>query len=94
MSSDDRKIRPNARQRAEEERLKKAGSTLSRVEAEAESLGTSSFARVANRAKDHLAAEDIDPHDPVEVWGTRIGRFAGAIFAIILILWLINHFTR
>ena len=79
--------------KAEERRLE-AERALRRVDMEAESLGSSTLARTANRAKDHLGASDVNPDDPIEVWGTRIGRIGGAIFAIILVLWLINHFTR
>lgn len=84
---------PNREERrtAKEEEAKRA---LARVDAEGETLGSSSFARTANKARDHFNATDSDPDDPIEVWGTRIGRIGGAIFAIILVLWLINHFTR
>lgn len=79
---------------ATDKKQREAEQALRRVSNEGESLGTSSFARVANNAKDHLGAAEIDENDPIELWGTRIGRIAGAIFAIILVLWLINHFTR
>jgi hypothetical protein len=84
---------PNREDRhtAKEEEAKRA---LERVETEGETLGTSSFARTANKARDHFGAADSDQTDPMEIWGTRIGRIGGAIFAIILVLWLINHFTR
>lgn len=90
MTQDDKQTpaqRENARQREAEQ-------TLKRVEMEGEALGTSSFARTANKAKGHFAAEDADADDPIEKWGTRIGRGAGAIFAIILVIWLVDHFTR
>lgn len=32
---------------------------------------------LASRSVDYLAARDRDQHDPIEVWGTRIGRWAG-----------------
>ncbi len=68
--------------------------SLKRVDMDSEAIGTSTLARAAGRAKSHLDGSDVDPNDPIEVWGTRIGRSAGAIFAIILVLWLISHFTR
>lgn len=79
---------------SQNDRQREAEQALRRVDIEGEALGASSFARTANKAKDHLGASDIDPEDPIELWGTRIGRIGGAIFAIILVLWLINHFTR
>lgn len=83
-----------SRESKDEARRREAERTLRRVDMEAEALGTSTLARTANRARDHLNASDADPDDPIEVWGTRIGRIGGAIFAIILVLWLISHFTR
>ncbi|WP_316861902.1 hypothetical protein [uncultured Cohaesibacter sp.] len=83
-----------SRQQRNDARQQQAERALKRVEMEGEALGTSAFARTANKAKDHLGAADMDRNDPIEVWGTRIGRIGGAIFAIILVLWLVNHFTR
>lgn len=77
-----------------EKRQRKAEQVLRQVEMDSEALGTSSFARTANKTKRHLGGADADQQDPIEVWGTRIGRIGGAIFAIFLVLWLINHFTR
>ena len=77
-----------------DKRQREAERVLRQVEMDSEALGTSSFARTANKAKNHLGGADADQQDPIEVWGTRIGRIGGAIFAIILVVWLINHFTR
>ncbi|WP_319533769.1 hypothetical protein [uncultured Cohaesibacter sp.] len=90
MADDDKQTR----QQRDEARQREAEQALSRVEMEGEALGASSFARSANKAKGHFTAQDVDPDDPVEKWGTRIGRGAGAIFAIILVIWLVDHFTR
>ncbi|SNY90643.1 hypothetical protein SAMN04515647_0814 [Cohaesibacter sp. ES.047] len=89
--ADDHNQTPQTRQDA---RQKEAEQVLRRVEMEGEAIGMSSFARTANKAKDHFAAGDTDADDPIEKWGTRIGRGAGAIFAIILVIWLVDHFTR
>ena len=85
---------PKTRQQRQNDKASQAERALARVDTEGEALGTSAFARTANRARDHLGAHDADPNDPIEVWGTRIGRIGGAIFAIFLVLWLISHFTR
>ena len=82
------------RQERQDDKVAQAERALSRVDTEGEALGTSAFARTAKRAKDHLGANDADPDDPIEIWGTRIGRIGGAIFAIFLVLWLVSHFTR
>ena len=83
-----------SRKDREDARRMQAERALVRVDMEGEALGTSAFARSANKAKNHLGAQDADPDDPIEVWGTRIGRIGGAIFAVVLVLWLVNHFSR
>lgn len=77
-----RKKHPKEQQR--EEALK----ALDRVQAESETIVGSTFVRMADRAKGHLSAADKDKDDQIEVWGTRIGRGAGVIFAIGLVIYL------
>ena len=77
-----RKKHPKEKQR--EEALK----ALDRVQAESETIVGSTFVRMADRAKYHLSAADKDNDDQIEVWGTRIGRGAGVIFAIGLVIYL------
>ncbi len=62
---------------------------LDRVEAESETIGSSSFVRMARQAQNHFGAADKDGLDAAEIWGTRIGRTAGLIFAIGLLIYLI-----
>nr|WP_321455325.1 hypothetical protein [uncultured Cohaesibacter sp.] len=85
---------PKTRLDRQNDKAEEAQRILDRVDMEGEALGTSTLARTANRAKAHLGAQDVDPNDPIEVWGTRIGRIGGAIFAIFLVLWLVSHFSR
>jgi hypothetical protein len=61
---------------------------IKRVEAESETLVGSTFVRMADRAKGHMSAADKDEDDRIEVWGTRIGRAAGAIFFVGLVIYL------
>ena len=61
---------------------------LERVAQESETVGTSSFKRVADRVKDHMEASDAPDDDPIEVWGTRIGRGLGLIFFVFLVFYL------
>jgi hypothetical protein len=44
-------------------------------------------ARTANRARNHLGAADVDQHDWIEVWGTRIGRTLGILIVCALLFW-------
>ncbi|WP_305987888.1 hypothetical protein [Roseibium sp. MMSF_3544] len=71
-----------------EEEREEALKALDRVQAESETIVGSTMVRMADRAKNHLSAADKDEDDQIEVWGTRIGRFAGLIFAIGLVIYL------
>ncbi|WP_420334575.1 hypothetical protein [Roseibium sp.] len=71
-----------------EEQREEALKALDRVQAESETIVGSTFVRMADRAKNHLSAADKDNDDQIEVWGTRIGRGAGVIFAIGLVIYL------
>lgn len=66
----------------------KAKRDLDRVSAESDTLGTSAMARMAKKTSDRFSAADVDQDDKIEVWGTRIGRGAGLIFAIFLAIYL------
>lgn len=61
---------------------------LDRVEAESETIVGSTFVRMARQAQSHFGAADKDGQDLVEVWGTRIGRGAGLVFAVGLVIYL------
>ena len=56
--------------------------------------GTSVMARAVERSKNHLAAGDADHSDPIELWGTRIGRVLGLAFVVGLAVWLILYLAR
>lgn len=71
------------------ERKAEADAVLDRVARDSEALGTSRFAATADRAVGHFGARDADRGDPVEVWGTRIGRIAGLVAFIGLAVYLI-----
>ncbi|MEO0637020.1 MAG: hypothetical protein AAFY73_10265 [Pseudomonadota bacterium] len=68
---------------------------LERVNEQSEVLGSSSFARVATKARDHVMGADApDQDDWAEVWGRRIGRSFGIVFAAYLVWWLLTFLTR
>lgn len=71
-----------------EQKREDALRTLDRVQAESETIVGSTMGRMADRARNHLSAADKDEDDRIEVWGTRIGRTAGLIFAIGLVIYL------
>lgn len=90
----DRSPPPNVRSAAEAERARAAREALSNAST-AETAGTSAFARAAN----HMRARDVESdgegrEDPIEVWGTRLGRGLALVFAIGLVVWLVGHLTR
>ena len=61
---------------------------LDRVNHETASGGLS----VIERTKGHFSAEDADAADPIEIWGTRIGRFLGLLVLIAMFIWFLSSF--
>ena len=55
---------------------------------EGEIVGTSAFARAADRLGGHFGAGDRDPGDRVEVWATRLGRGLGLVAFVALAVYL------
>ena len=77
-----------------DERQRESRRIIERVAREAESGGRTVIDRVARRARDHVAAADVDPQDRIEYWGTRIGRVLGVLLALGLIVWLTIFVVR
>lgn len=71
--------------RAEEARL-----ALDAVKRDSHLLGGSAMARAA----EHFSGGDAPPDDPIEIWGRRIGRGLSLVFALYLVSWLFDWFTR
>ncbi|CAN7743220.1 hypothetical protein [Mesorhizobium caraganae] len=67
---------------------------IERVANESGPGGTSFIARAAKGARDHVTAAEADRSDPIEVWGTRIGRTLGLIVALGLLIWLVYFVSR
>ena len=60
---------------------------LERVARE-EPSGMGLLGRSAGRARGHLAADDADQNDWIEIWGTRIGRALGIVAIAAFLVWL------
>ena len=67
---------------------------IERVARETDPGGTSFVARTAKGARDHVTAADADRSDPIEIWGTRIGRALGLVLAVGLLIWLVLFVTQ
>jgi uncharacterized membrane protein len=76
------------KQNPKDKKREEALAALDRVGAESETIVSSTFVRMADRARDHLSAADKDEDDRIEVWGSRIGRGLGVLFAIGLVIYL------
>ena len=63
---------------------------LDRVAREQHS-GLGFLGRGTERARGHLAANDADQNDWIEVWGTRIGRTMGAIVIVAFLVWIVSY---
>lgn len=77
--------------RAREEEARKA---LERVAVDSEVIGQSTLARTVNRARSHMAADEADPDDKVELWGRRTGRALSLIAFLVLAVWLVGYLRR
>ena len=77
------------RELEDDRRVAEARRALEAVERDAETLGASSLARTANRARDHFAGTDDPADDRIEIWGKRIGRGLGLIAVIALAIHLV-----
>lgn len=67
---------------------------LQRMAGETEAGGTSFLARKTKGALDRISAKDADRSDPIEYWGTRVGRMLGLALAVGLMVWLVIFITR
>ncbi|MGX8011293.1 hypothetical protein ACVDG8_021165 [Mesorhizobium sp. ORM8.1] len=67
---------------------------LERVARETAPGGTPFVVRAAKDARDRMTAADAYRADPIEYWGTRVGRTLGFIIAIGLLVWLVYAATR
>jgi hypothetical protein len=63
---------------------------LDRVAREQHS-GLGFLRRGTERARGHLAANDANQNDWIEVWGTRIGRTIGAIVIVAFLVWIVSY---
>jgi len=66
---------------------------LDRIARESDPSGSLAV-RTARRVGKHMRAEDADPSDPIEVWGTRIGRVIGIVLLVVLAGWLLSFFAK
>lgn len=73
--------------REHEERAAAARDELRRLGREGDAFGTSIPTALSERARRHFAASDAPPHDPVEVWATRLGRALAVAFTLALLVW-------
>ncbi len=76
------------REDLDEERMREARRSLDAVDRDSETIGRSTFVRAADKTRDHFLAHDKAEEDPIEIWGSRIGRLAGLAFAIGLVVYL------
>jgi hypothetical protein len=67
---------------------------LERVDQDSETVGTSSMVRAAEKTRNHFMGGDRDRDDPIEVWGTRIGRGLSLIGVVVLTIYLYNIYFQ
>lgn len=58
----------------DEDRQRESKRILAHMQAQTEGGTMAAVQRTAKRGRDHFAATDANEADPIEIWGTRIGR--------------------
>lgn len=80
--------------RQDENNEKESRRILDRVSREADS-GTPNFLTGASRRlRDHVTAVNATQDDPIEYWGTRVGRGLGFIISLVIIVGLLIYVFR
>ncbi|RST88315.1 hypothetical protein EJC49_01035 [Aquibium carbonis] len=64
---------------------------LNRISQESDPSGSLAV-RTAKRVERHMRGADADQADPIEVWGTRIGRGLSLVLFVVLLGWLVSYF--
>ncbi|MGH6763418.1 MAG: hypothetical protein ACRECW_17730 [Phyllobacterium sp.] len=75
------------------ERQQESQRILKQIAGETAPAGNSYIERGLDRARDHFTAGDAGSNDPIEIWGTRIGRTLGILIVIAMLTWLIFTLT-
>jgi hypothetical protein len=79
---------PGRREELEAERQAAARRVLDRAQ-EGEVVGSSAFARAADRLVKHFGAADRNQDDAAELWGARVGRLLGLAAFVALAIYLV-----
>ena len=85
---------PDMPKRRAEEEDAESRRILARLAGEENPGGASFVVRQAKSVKQHITAADADRSDPIEYWGTRIGRVLGLALAVALMVWLVIFLVR
>ncbi len=78
----------------DDEQTRQAKRDLERLSQQGGLLNTPVMKPKSKSVKGHFMAEDADQSDPIEVWGSRIGRGLSLIALILLLFWLVNFLGR
>lgn len=78
----------------DEERAAQSRRILERVEQENASLGGGWLSSRVSRARNHFTGADKAGDDPIEVWGTRIGRIVGFVIFLGLVVIFIRALAQ
>jgi hypothetical protein len=70
----------------DDERKAESRRILEAVARESETIGTSSFARNANRLARHFGGTENPDDDRIEIWGKRIARVLALVAFVVLFI--------
>lgn len=74
----------------EDDQTRQAKRDLERLGEEGGLLNAPKMKPRSKSVKGHFMADDADQSDPIEVWGSRIGRILSLIAVAALLVWLVN----
>ncbi|MGB6120097.1 MAG: hypothetical protein WBF87_17920 [Mesorhizobium sp.] len=78
---------------AEKDDKEESRRILARIERDADT-GAGFVMRQSNRLRDHLSAADKDADDPIERWGTMIGRSIAIVALVGFAVWFFAFYAR
>lgn len=73
---------------SDQDRQRESQRILARMQAQTDGGAMTAVQRTVKRGRDHFAAFDADEADPIEVWGTRIGRGISLILFLGLLVYI------
>jgi hypothetical protein len=80
--------------RKDQDDIRESRRILDRVSREAEAGAPAILSQTARKIRDHVSTVNAEQSDPIDYWGTRIGRGLGLVITVALIVGLVIFVAR